>query len=136
MKSRLKERSVLEEKGRQKVLKLTTMNRKQEISRALAGFFRERFGKSADMEVKILDDLILLRCKGAVLPAEVELSNMKAGRILLQEASERLCQELQPDVNRFLRKTTGRRLLDMCVVIFFKQREKIIVLAIGDRIKR
>ena len=112
------------------------MKRKQELHRALEEFFEKRFGKSGDMEVKIVDDLLLLRCKGAVLPAEVELNSMKAGRILLQEVNERLCQELQPDVNRLLRKITGRRLLDMCIGIFFKQKEKIFVLSMGDKIKR
>ena len=106
----------------------------QQLRHALEEFFGGRFGTSGDMEVKIVDDLILLRCKGAVSPAEVDLGTMKAGRLLLQEVSERLCQELRPDLNRRLRQITGRRLLDISVGIFFRQREKIYLFTMSDRV--
>lgn len=88
------------------------------------------------MEVKVVDDLILLRCKGAVSPAEMDLGTMKAGRLLLQEVSQRHCQELQPDLSRLLRKITGRRLLDVCVGIFFMRREKIYLFTMSGRVKQ
>ena len=88
------------------------------------------------MEVKIIDDLILLRCKGAVSAAEADIGTMKAGRLLLQEVSERHCQELQPDLNTLLRKLTGCRLLDICVGIFLRRREKIYVFTMSDRVKQ
>ena len=93
-------------------------------------------GASGDMEVRIVDDLILLRCKGAVSAAEADLGAMKAGRLLLQEVSDRLCQELQPDLNTLLRKIMGRRLLDICVGIFLRRREKIYILTMSDRVKQ
>ena len=112
----------------------------QQLRHALEEFFGGRFGTSGDMEVKmeikIVDDLILLRCKGAVSPAEVDLGTMKAGRLLLQEVSERLCQELRPDLNRRLRQITGRRLLDISVGIFFRQREKIYLFTMSDKVKQ
>ena len=61
---------------------------------------------------------------------------MKAGRLLLQEVSERLCQELQPDLSRLLRRITGRRLLDICVGIFFRRREKIYLFTMSSSVKR
>jgi len=83
-----------------------------------------------------MDDLILLRCKGAVSAAEADIGAMKAGRLLLQEVSERLCQELQPDLNTLLRQITGRRLLDICVGIFLRRREKIYILTMSNRVKQ
>ncbi len=108
----------------------------QQLRHALEESFGGRLGASGDMEVKIVDDLILLRCKGAVSPAETDLGTMKAGRLLLQEVSERLCQELQPDLSRLLRRITGRRLLDICVGIFFRRREKIYLFTMSSSVKR
>ncbi|MGH7831599.1 MAG: Na-translocating system protein MpsC family protein [Candidatus Binatia bacterium] len=111
------------------------MSQTQQLRHALEEFFGARFGKSGDVEVKIIDDLILLRCKGAVSAAEADIGTMKAGRLLLHEMSERLCQELQPDLSRFLRQITGRRLLDISVGIFLRRREKIYILTMSSRVK-
>ena len=116
-----------------KVRRLRVIER---LGPALEEFFGERFGRSGNMEVKVVDDLVLLRCKGAVSPAEMDLGTMKAGRLLLQEVSERLCQELQPDLNTLLRQITGRRLLDICVGIFLRRREKIYILTMSNRVKQ
>lgn len=108
----------------------------QRLSRALEEFFRERAGMKGEMEVKVVDDLILLRCKNAASPAEVDLGAMKVGRLLLQEVSDRQCQGLDPDLSRLLRKITGRRLLDVCVGIFFSRREKIYLFTMSGRVKQ
>jgi uncharacterized protein YbcI len=106
------------------------------VRRALEEFFRERGGMKGEMEVKIVDDLVLLRCKGAVSPAEVDLATMKAGRLLLREVTERHCQELQPDLSRLLREITGYRVADICVAIFFGRREKIYLFTMSGRVKQ
>jgi len=116
-----------------KVRRLRVIER---LGPALEAFFGGRFGRSGDVEVKIMADLILLRCKGAVSAAEADIGAMKAGRLLLQEVSERLCQELQPDLNTLLRQITGRRLLDICVGIFLRRREKIYILTMSNRVKQ
>ena len=123
-------------KGRWKRRKATSMSRTQQLRHALEEFFGGRFGPSGDVEVKIIDDLILLRCKGAVSAAEADIGAMKAGRLLLQEVSDRLCQELQPDLNTLLREITGRRLLDICVGLFVERREKIYLFTMSDRVKQ
>ena len=109
---------------------------RRQLCRALEELFGGRFGRSEDMEVTVVDDLILLRCKGAVSPAEADAGTMKAGRLLLQEVSERLCQELRPDLSKLLREITGLRLLDICVGIFFRRREKIYLLTMSGMVKQ
>lgn len=115
--------------------KVRSLRSRQRLGHALEEFFGGRFGKSGDVEVKIIDDLILLRCKGAVSAAEADIGTMKAGRLLLQEVSDRLCQELQPDLNRLLREITGLRLLDICVGLFVERREKIYLFTMSDTVR-
>ena len=107
----------------------------QRFCPALEEFFRERAGMKGKREVKVVDDLILLRCKHSVSLAEVNLGTMKAGRLLRQGVGDRLCQEHQLDLNRLLRKITGHRLLVVSASLFFRQRERIYVFTMSDRIK-
>ena len=94
-----------------------------------------QMGESGSMEIKIIGDLILLRCKGALSPSEVHQSASKAGRFLLQEVSERPCRELQPNLNTLLNEITGLRLLDICAGLFVERREKIYLLIMSDPVE-
>jgi uncharacterized protein YbcI len=93
-------------------------------------------GESGNMEIKVVDDLILLRCKGALSPSEVNTATSKIGRLLLQEASEGLCRELTPDLNRFLYEITGLRLVDIGVIFFLERREKTYLFFMSDTLKQ
>ena len=95
-----------------------------------------RVGGSGDMETKIVDDLILVRCNGALSPSEVNLGTLKSGRLLIHEVNERVCRELQPDLDRILREITGLHLVDICVGLFLERREKIYLLTMSDRVKQ
>ena len=92
-------------------------------------------GGSGNIEIKIVDDLILLRCKEALSPSEATMATLKAGRLLLQEVSERLCKELKPNLNTLLYETTGLRLLDICMGLFVEQREKIYLFIMSGAVK-
>ena len=87
------------------------------------------------MEVKIVDDLILLRCKEAISPSEVNLGTLKSGRLLIQEVNERVCREIQPNLDRILREITGLHLVDICVGLFLEKREKIYLFTMSDTVR-
>lgn len=112
------------------------MSLKQQLCHALGELFARRMGRSGDIEVKIVDDLILLRCKEALSPSEINIGTMKAGRLLLQEVNERLCRELQPNLDKLLYEITDLRLVDICVGLFVERREKIYLLTMSDTVKR
>lgn len=108
---------------------------RERLRQDLEEFLRERIGGSGRVEVKIIDNLILVRCKEALSPSEVDLGATKVGRSLLQEVSERLCQELKPNLNTLLYGITGLRLLDVCVGLFVEQREKIYLFIMSGAVK-
>jgi len=87
-------------------------------------------------ELKIVDDLILLRCKDAISPSEVNLGTLRSGRLLLQEVNERVCRELQPDLDRILREITGLHLVDIGVGLFLERRGKIFLFTMTDTVKQ
>lgn len=109
---------------------------KKRLCQTLQEFFALRVGGLENTELKIVDDLILLRCKEAISPSEVNLGTLKSGRLLLQEVNERVCRELQPDLDRLLREITGLRLVDICVGLFLERREKIFLFTMTGTVKR
>ena len=110
--------------------------KRERLCQELRKFFAQRLAVSGDTEVTVVDDLILLRCKDAVSPAEANLGTMKAGRLLLREVNERVCRELQPDLDRGLREIPGLHLVDICVVWFLVRREKIFLFTMTDTVKQ
>ena len=109
---------------------------KARLRHTLGEFFARRVGGLEHTELKIVDDLILLRCKEAISPSEVSLGTLKSGRLLLQEVNERVCRELQPDLDRVLREITGLHLVDICVGLFLARREKIFLFTMTDTVKQ
>ena len=93
-------------------------------------------GGNGDIEIKVVDDLILIRCKGALSPSEINAVTFKAGRFLLQEASEGLCRELRPDLKTILYEITGLRLLEMVAVLFVERREKTYLFFMSNTLKQ
>jgi uncharacterized protein YbcI len=114
---------------------VTTLDLTRHVRCALENFFEQRMGARWPTEVSIVGDLIVLRCKEALSPSEVNLGTMKAGRLLLQEVSDSLCRELQPDLDKLLREITGLRLVDICVGFFLERRERIYLFTMSDTVK-
>ena len=113
---------------------VTKLDLRQHVRCALVEFFEQRMGGRWSTEISIIGDLIVMRCKKAFSPSEINLGTMKAGRLLLQEVSERLCRELQPDLDKLLYEITGRRLVDMCVGLFLDRRERIYFFSMSDTV--
>ena len=105
---------------------------RKRLCQELSEFFAQRMAISGDMTVKIVDDLILLRCKAALSPGEIDIGAMKAGRRLVQEVSEKTSRELQPSLNRMLNQITGLQLMDVNVAIFWQRKEKVFLLTMSD----
>ena len=114
---------------------VTKLDLKQHVRCALEEFFEQRMGGRWQIEVSILGDLIVSRCKEAFSPSEINLGTMKAGRQLLQEVSESLCRELQPDLDKLLCEITGLRLVDICVGFVLERRERIYLFTMSDTVK-
>ncbi len=98
-------------------------------------FFAAQMGLRGDHRLHVIEDLIILRCKNALAPAELEIGAMKAGRVLVKEVGERVCRELRPRLDCLLREITGLQLLEVRVDLFWSQREKAFLFSISDNIK-
>ena len=109
---------------------------RQHVRCALEEFFEQRMGGRWSTEISIIGDLIVMRCEKAFSPSEINLGTMKAGRLLLQEVSESLCRELQPDLDKLLCEITGLRLVNICVGFLLERREKIYLFNMSDTVEQ
>ncbi len=108
---------------------------RQRLHQDLEEFWADQMGGSGNTEIKIVDNLILVRCKEALSPSAVNMATLRVGRFLLQEVGDRLCQELKPNLNTLLYRITGLRLLDICVGLFVERREKIYLFIMSDAVE-
>jgi hypothetical protein len=104
----------------------------RELRGALQDSLKQRLRVSGNIKIKIDADRIFVWCRKAISPLEVHLGNVKVGRLLLQEVSERRCREVRSELGRLLYRITALRLIDICVAIFYRRREKVYVLAMSD----
>ena len=116
------------------MLNVTKLDLTRHIRYSLEEFFEQRMGGRWQLGVSIIGDLIVIRCKEAFSPSEINLGTMKAGRLLLQEVSESLCRELQPDLDKLLCEITGLRLVDICAGFFLERRERIYLFTMSDTV--
>lgn len=109
---------------------------KEGLRHKLGEFLAQRVGGLEKTELEIVNDLIILRAREAISPSEINLGALKSGRLLLQEVNERVCRELQPDLDRILREITGLHLVDICVGLFMERREKVYLFTMSDTVKQ
>jgi uncharacterized protein YbcI len=104
------------------------------LNAELQDFFAHELGVSGPMETHVVDDLIIVRCKRALSPAEVSIGATKAGRLLVKEVTEKVCKKLEPGLDRLLLRATGVTLHELRVGLFWKRGEKVFLLHMGEKI--
>jgi len=104
---------------------------KTELSERMAKWYEKEMGMWPS-EVKIASEgeVLLVRFKGVISPSEISLSTHKAGRKLLMEVNERLCQEEFMVVKDIISELTGLILIDIQVEVNTHLHEKIYILTL------
>ena len=82
------------------------------ISAAITRFEKEHLGRGPE-EVKtfILGDVILVRLKGILTPAEQQLSRNHDGRLLVKQVRVQLIENSKPLLEEILQTLTGRNVI-------------------------
>jgi uncharacterized protein YbcI len=106
----------------------------RELRNALRQYVKQRMSVSGTIKISIAADRIFVQCHKAISSPEIQLGKLKAGRLLLQQVSERRCAEARSELGTILYGITGLRLVDIRVAIFFQRREKVYVLAMSEEL--
>jgi uncharacterized protein YbcI len=109
-----------------------------EISRAMIRFEKEFMGRGpVETRTYILDDLVLVRLKGVLTPAEMQLAREQEnqrGRYLIKQVRQELLDRGRPLLQEAIEKIVSRSVKSVHTDISTKTGERIIVFTLNGEI--
>ena len=111
----------------------------REVGQAIIRFEKEYMGRGP-LEVKtyVIDDMIFLRLKNVLTPAELKLSQTESperGRRLIKEVRQELIEKARPLLDSVIRDILGIEVVSLHTDISSKTGERIIVFTLERRIE-
>ena len=104
-----------------------------ELTKAIIQFEKEYLGRGPlEARTIFLGDLILLRLKGLMTPAEQKLAATDEGRDLVKEMRRQLFESSRPLLEEIVEQVTGSRLISLHTDMSTKTGERMIVLVVDD----
>jgi uncharacterized protein YbcI len=108
-----------------------------EISREIIRFEKEVLGRGpTEVRTRIFEDIVFVRLKGVLTPAEHTLGKLEEGSTLLKELRFRLIQVSRPVLESTLQKLTGLRVQSLYTDVNLDTGERIIVFVLNDHLEQ
>ena len=109
----------------------------QEISRAIVRFEKEFMGRGPlETKTYILDDLILIRLKNVLTPAELKLSEAAEhvrGRYLIKQMRQELIEQGRPLLDAVIKDILDIEVVSLHTDISAKTGERVIVFTLASK---
>ena len=104
-----------------------------EFTKAMIQFEKEYLGRGPlDARTVFLEDMILVRLKGLMTPAEQKLAAAGDGRDLVKEMRRQLFETSRPLLEEMVTTLTGARLVSLHTDMSTKTGERIVVLVVDE----
>lgn len=102
-----------------------------QFTKAMIKFEKEYLGRGPE-EVKttFLGDMILVRLRGILTPAEMKLSESREGQALVKETRRQLFESSRPLIEAMVKDTTGCNLISLHTDMSTKTGERVVVLTV------
>jgi uncharacterized protein YbcI len=105
-----------------------------EFSRAMIKFEKEHLGRGPlDARTYFVEDLVLVRLRGVLTPAEMRLAETREGQTLVKETRRQLFEVSRPLIEEIVRDVLGSQLISLHTDMSTKTGERIVVLTV-DRL--
>ncbi len=106
-----------------------------EISKAVVRFEREYKGRGpADVKTDLVRDMLIVRLKGVLTPAEVQL--VKSGEIeLLKQVRTKLLESGREWLEKNVREITGVPVLSMHADLSTRTGERVIIFILSENLE-
>jgi uncharacterized protein YbcI len=120
-----------------KGIKKTLGELEAEISQAMIRFEKDVMGRGPlETRTFVLDDLVLVRLKGVLTPAEIKLAeatDRQRGRYLLKQVRHELLDQSRPLLEGIIRDILGAAVKSLHTDISTKTGERIIVFTLQSK---
>ena len=113
---------------------LTRGQAEAEFTKAIIKLEKDYLGRGpSDARTFFLNDMIVIRLRGILTPAESRLVENDANRDLVKETRRRLFETARPMIETIVREITGRELISVHTDMSTRTGERVIVLTVdGD----
>jgi len=103
------------------------------FTKEIVKFEKEYLGRGPlDARTYLINDMVLVRLRGVLTPAEEKLTENKEGQILVKEARRQLFETSRPILAGFVKDILGTELIDLFSDISTDTGERVIVLTVGN----
>lgn len=107
-----------------------------QIAAMITSFEREQMGRGPkEVRVWIVEDLILIRLKGVLTPAEERLAGDPNGRHLLKQLRNRLIETSRAVVEEAIETITGVAMISLHSDLSIRTGERILVLTLAENLE-
>jgi len=104
-----------------------------EFTKAIVKFEKEYLGRGpVDARTYLINDMVFVRLRGVLTPAEEKLSENKEGRVLVKDARRQLFATSRPILEGFVKDILGTELIDLFSDISTETGERVIVLTVSN----
>ena len=106
------------------------------LANAITQFEKEQMGRGpVETRVYIIEDMILVRLRGVLTPAEIQLAQNSDGHALIKQLRRQLLEGSRPLLEEIVRQTTGSRLVSLHTDISVKTSERVIVFTLTQNLE-
>jgi len=106
------------------------------ISAAITQFEREHLGRGPqEARTWIVEDMVLVRLKGVLAPAEEKLARDPEGHRLVKEVRRQLIEGSRSLLNEMIEDVTGVRVVSLHSDISVKTGERVIVFTLAENLE-
>lgn len=103
-----------------------------EFSRAIIKFEKEYLGRGPlEARTFFVSDMILIRLRGILTPAEMKLAETREGQILVKETRRQLFETSRPLIEAIVRDVVGCELVSLHTDMSTKTGERVVVLTLN-----
>ena len=106
-----------------------------EVSEAIVKFEKEYMGRGpVEAKTYIIDDLVLVRLRGVMTPAELQLAAAEnpRGRELIKQVRHELLEKGRPLLETVMHNLSGRRVVSLHTDISTRTGERVIVFTLSS----
>lgn len=106
-----------------------------EFSKAIIKFEKEHLGRGPlDTRTFFLNDMIVVRLRGILTPAETKLAETREGQALVKETRRQLFEVSRPFIEAIVEEVIGCKLISLHTDMSTKTGERIIVLTVDTNL--
>ena len=105
------------------------------LADAIIQFEKDHLGRGpVETRVFIVEDMILVRLRGVLTPAEARLAESSDGHNLVKQVRLQLLEGSRPLLDEIVRQATGSRVVSLHTDISVKTGERVIVFTLADNL--